>query len=80
MGGLRVVFQWVDHLENPIRAHHMDVRGPFPTLCSIKIQILSAICLLEDGARMVLANSKVILTLTPEGHAPPYFPGGAAAE
>jgi len=48
-------------------------------LCSVKIQILSAICLLEDGARMVLANSKVILTLTPEGHAPPYFPEGAVA-
>lgn len=42
-------------------------------------QNLSAV-LLEDGGRMVLVNSKVILILTPEGHAFLYFPQGATAE
>lgn len=56
-----------------------DARGCLPTLCSIKIQILPAVFLLEDRARMVLASSKVILTLTPEGYVLPYFPKGVVA-
>ncbi|XP_011384631.1 high affinity cationic amino acid transporter 1-like [Pteropus vampyrus] len=40
---------------------------------SVRRRTLPAV--LEDRGRMVSVNSKVILTLTPEGHALSYFPG-----
>lgn len=67
-----VAVRRADRLQHRIRANH-GAGQSFPPPCPVRRRTLPTV--LEDRGRMVSVNSKVILTLTPEGHALSYFPG-----